>query len=142
MISRAVTDEIPVGNNVYLTRMRLFHKSLLLLLTLVLGGQGLVANAVPCQMSSTTHTTAGADSMAGMDHGMHHMPAEAVNTGGSDDDCCDSGECSMSQCQSSVMVPLSALASRPDFTPEFSRPTAVAAPARMANSLYRPPISR
>jgi hypothetical protein len=122
--------------------MKKFHTSLLLLLVLALGGQGLVANAVPCQMPSNTQTSAGAADMTGMDHTMHHMSAVAADAAGSGDDCCESGECSMSHCQSSVMLPLSYLASRPEFAPEFSRPAGVEAPAHISDSLYRPPISR
>ena len=122
--------------------MRAFHKSLLLLLVFAVGGQGLLANALPCQMPPDTLAAPHADAMAGMDHTVHRMPAVAADAAGSGDECCHSGECSMSHCQSSLVLPLSMLASRPDLSREFSRPTTARAPARIVSSLFRPPISR
>ena len=123
--------------------MKNFRKPFLLLLALVLIGQGLVANALSCQLPSHAQSTASAD-MAGMDHSAHRMPGAVADTGDSmsSENCCDSGVCSMTHCQSGVTLPLNYLTSRPDFGTVFSRSNAFAAPTRVSDSLYRPPITR
>ena len=120
--------------------MKKFRKPLLLLLVLAFTGQGLVANALPCQMPSNMQASTGAVDMTVIDHTAHHMPAGAAEA--ADSNCCDLGVCTMSHCQSAVTLPLDYLASSAQFTPVFSRYDTAAAPSGVTDSLYRPPISR
>ena len=124
--------------------MRNFRKSLQLLLALVLVGQGLVANALSCQLPSHAQSAASAADMVGMDHSAHRMPGAVADTTDSmsSDHCCDAGVCPMSHCQSGVTLPLDYFISRPDFGTVFSRSNSFAAPTRVNDSLYRPPIIR
>ena len=138
----AFATETSGQNNVYLWRMKKFRKPLLLLLVLVFTGQGLVANALPCQMPLNIQATAGAADMTAMDHTAHHMQSVTDEASTSSENCCDMGVCTMSHCQSAVTLPLGHLASSPGFAPVFSRHTAAAAPSGVYDSLYRPPISR
>ena len=123
--------------------MKTFHKSLLLLLVLAFTGQGLVANALPCQMPLNNQAGAGASDMTTIDHSAHHMPAAAEAAGSTNaENCCDMGVCTMSHCQSVMTLPLDYIASSANFTPVFSRQNTNAEPSGHNDSLYRPPISR
>ena len=124
--------------------MKKLRKPLLLLLVLAFTGQGLVANALPCQMPSNMQASTGAVDMTVMDHTAHHMPAGAAEAADSTsgENCCDLGVCTMGHCQSAVTLPLDYLASSAEFTPVFSRYDTAAAPSGVIDSLYRPPISR
>jgi hypothetical protein len=124
--------------------MKIFHKLLLLLLVLAFTGQGLVANALPCQMPMTGEAAAHTADMAAVDHTGHHMPMGAgeVAEGASDVSCCGAGLCAMSHCQLSSALPPDHLASSPQYAVLFPRINGSVAPVHPNDSLYRPPISR
>ena len=123
--------------------MKKFRKPLLVVLVLAFTGQGLVANALPCQMPLNGQAGAGASGMTAMDHSAHYMPSTADSADSTNaENCCDMGVCAMSHCQSAVTLPLDYIASSANFTPVFSRQNIIAAPSGVSDSLYRPPISR
>jgi len=124
--------------------MSKFRKPLLLILLLAFTGQGLVANALPCQMPLNNQANTGASDITAIDHSAHHMPAAAAQAAdnNSGENCCDMGVCAMSHCQSAVTLPLDYFASSAEFTPVFSGHNTAAAPSGVNDSLYRPPISR
>jgi hypothetical protein len=123
--------------------MKKFHKPLMLLLVLAFTGQGLVANALPCQMPLNSQAGAGASDMTAVDHSAHRMPAAAeAGAGANSENCCDMGVCTMSHCQSAVTLPVDYIASSANFTPVFSRQDTIPEPSGVNDFLYRPPISR
>jgi hypothetical protein len=124
--------------------MKNFHKLLSLLLVLTFAAQGLIANAVPCQMPLNIEAMVGAVDMTAMDHATHRMPAGAADAAEStgNANCCDVGLCAIGYCQSAVALPLHHSANSPEYASVYARLSAITPAIPVNDSLYRPPIFR
>jgi hypothetical protein len=117
--------------------MERVRQCMTLLLLLAYVGQSLAGVGAPCAMMAPAPAEISA-AMPGMDHSGHAMGSADQ----ADDSCCDSGLCSMSQCQS--LAALSGSLDSANVNPAivYGAVRAISSPSSTTTPLYRPPISR
>ena len=121
------------------TMERVRHCMMLLLL-LAYVGQSIAAVGAPCAMMAPAPAEMSV-AMPGMDHSGHAMgSAEQVDASGGN--CCDSGLCSMNQCQSLAALPGSLDSANANPAIVYGAARAISSHSSTTTPLFRPPISR
>jgi hypothetical protein len=110
---------------------------MMLLLLLAYVGQSIAAVGAPCAMMAPASSEINA-AMPGMDHSGHAMGSADQ----ADASCCDSGLCSMSQCQSLAALPGSLDSANVNPAIVYGGVRAISSPSSTKTPLYRPPIFR
>ena len=112
--------------------------TLLLLLAYVC--QSLAAVGAPCAMMAPASPEISA-AMPGMDHSGHAMGSADQAAAGSGN-CCESGFCSMSQCQSVAALPGTLDSGNVNPAIVYGDARTISSHSYIPTSLFRPPISR